>query len=104
MRSLKIIILMIIGYLVIFPSSLSAELSEAQLEIIRIAYMNGYTNAVQTDIDTLKILQQDQDKLRMFSQTSVNNYLKKVALLNSEPKRGINEKKSEYKGSNSMQL
>lgn len=102
MKSLKIILLLIIGYLVIFPSSLSAELSTSQLEIIKIAYINGYANAVQSDINTIKVLKQDQAKLKQFSQVSVNRYMEKVALLNKGDQRGINEKKSPYSVSNSL--
>ena len=104
MRSLKIILLLIIWYLVIFPYSLSAELSTAQLEIIRIAYMNGYANAIQADLNTIKVLKQNQAKLEQYSQIAVNRYMSKVALLNKEPERGVNEKKAVYVGSNSLKL
>ena len=102
MENLKIILLLIIGYLVIFPSSLSAELSTAQLEIIKIAYMNGYANAIQADLNTIKVLKQDQAALKKYSQVAVNKYMTKVSLLNKAPERGVNEKKAEYIGSNSL--
>ena len=104
MRSLKIILLLIIGYLVIFPSSLSAELSTAQFEIIKIAYMNGYANAIQTDIDTIKVLKQDREILRKFSQVAVNKYMEKVTLLNRNDKGVPDKKKPTYSGSNTMSL
>jgi hypothetical protein len=101
MRSLKIILLLILGYMVIFPSSMSAELSTAQFEIIKIAYMNGYANAIQADLNTIKVLKQDQAKLKKFSQVAVNRYMEKVTLLNRDNTKGINEKKPKYTGSNS---
>ena len=64
MRSLKIILGLIIGYMVIFPTSLSADLSKFQFDIIKIAFMNGYTNAIHGDIETIKALKQDQEKLK----------------------------------------
>ncbi|MGD9159166.1 MAG: hypothetical protein PVG39_12215 [Desulfobacteraceae bacterium] len=102
MRSMKIIILLIIGYMIIFPSSLSAELSEAQFEIIKIAYMNGYANAIKADLNTIKILKQDSKKLKEFSQISVDRYIERVAFLNRDVQRGINSKKAVYTGSNSL--
>ena len=102
MRSLKVIILLIIGYMIIFPSSLSAELSKAQFEIIKIAYMNGYSNAIQADLNTIKVLQQDRKKLKKFSQIAVNRYMEKVSALNQDEQRGINSKKPVYAGSNTL--
>ena len=104
MRSLKVFILLILGYMVIFPSSLSAELSSAQLEIIKIAYLNGYANAIQTDLDTIKSLKQNQKMLKKYSQSSVDKYMEKVSLLNKGPQLEYNEKKAEYTGSNSLSL
>ena len=104
MRSLRIILLMIIGYLVIFPSSLSAELTTTQFEIIKIAYMNGYANAIQSDINTIKALKKDQAKLKKFSQVAVNRYMEKVTLLNQDDQKEINEKKSENSATQSLSL
>jgi len=104
MRSLKIILLLIIGFMVVFPTSLSAELSTAQFEIIKIAFMNGYSNAVQADINTIKVLQQDQEKLKKFSQVAVDKYMQKVTLLNRDDRKGINKKQPKQYGSNSMTL
>lgn len=102
MRSFKIILLMIIGYVIIFPTSLSAELSDSQFEIIKIAYLNGYANAIEADLSTIKALKQDQEKLKKFSQVAVNEYMEKVTLLNKGDQRGINQEKAEYVGSNSL--
>lgn len=70
--------------MIIFPSSLSAELSEAQLEIIRIAYMNGYANAIQNDLETIMVLKKDQEKLKKYAQAAVKDYLEKVSALNQD--------------------
>ena len=102
MRSMKVIILLIIGYMVIFPSSLPAELSKAQFEIIKIAYMNGYSNAIQADLNTIKVLQKDREKLKKFSQVAVNRYMEKVNALNHDDQRGINSKKPVNTGSNAL--
>lgn len=102
MRSLRLILLLIIGYLVIFPSSLSAELSNFQFEIIRIAFMNGYANAIQGDIETIKALKQDQEKLKKFSRVAVNQYMERVALLNHNNQGANQEKDTAVSGSHSI--
>ena len=102
MRSLKVIILLFFGYMIIFPYSLSAELSKAQFEIIKIAYMNGYSNAIQADLNIIKVLQQDREKLKKFSQVAVNRYMEKVNVLNQDKQKGINSKKPVYTGSNTL--
>ncbi len=102
MRSLKLILLLIIGYLFIFPSSLSAELSNFQFEIIKIAFMNGYSNAIQGDIETIKVLKQDQEKLKKFSRFAVNQYMERVALLNRNSQEADHEKDTAVSASNSI--
>lgn len=104
MKSLKVILILIIGYLAIFPSSLSAGLSTAQFEIIKIAYMNGYSNAIQADLNTIKMLKRNKEELKRVSQISVDKYMERVTLLNKEGQRGVNEKKAIYSGSNSLSL
>jgi predicted DNA binding protein len=54
MKILKSIALCIIAYMLIFPTPLSAEISPSQLEIIKIAFMNGYINAVESGLKGLK--------------------------------------------------
>ena len=89
--------------MVIFPSSLSAELSKFQFDIIKIAFMNGYSNAIQGDIETIKVLKQDQEKLVKFSMVAVDRYMERVTLLNQDaPKKISNKKAPVNTGSNSM--
>ena len=102
MKSLKIILLLIIGYIAIFPTSLSAELSGQKMEIIRIAFMNGYANAIQADLDTIKLLKRDRERLKKFSRAAVDRYMERVALLNREDRGAMIKKKPVHTGSNSL--
>lgn len=102
MKNLNLTALFIAACLIVLPSSLSAELSGSQFEIIKIAFMNGYTNAIQGNIETILALKQDQEKLRKYSRIAVNRYMEKVALLNQDGQKSINKKDPVTTGSNSF--
>ncbi|MBN1904549.1 MAG: hypothetical protein JW927_05570 [Deltaproteobacteria bacterium] len=102
MKILKSISLLIIAYMLVFPTPLSAEISPSQLEIIKIAFMNGYVNAINGDIQTIMALQQDQKKLQQYSTAAVENYMKKVTMLNLKDFKGKAVNKPEKAVSNSM--
>lgn len=82
MGKLKLAIAISIVYLFIFPSSLSAELTKCNIDIIRIAFLNGYANAIRSDMGTIQALKKDRGKMRQLSQRAVNSYLEKVCSLN----------------------
>ncbi len=84
MGKIKLLTVLVIAYLIIFPSALPAELSTAQFDIIRIAYMNGYANAVHSDLETIKSLKEDPAKLKKYAQVAVKDYMEKVNALNKE--------------------
>lgn len=102
MKILKSIATFILAYVLIFPTPLSAEISTSQLEIIKIAFMNGYVNAVQGDIETIMLLQQDQEKLREYSRAAVDGYMERVTMLNLKGYNGKPLNKPEKAVSNSM--
>jgi hypothetical protein len=102
MKILKSIALFIIAYVLIFPTQLSAEITPSQLEIIKIAFMNGYVNAVKGDIETILLLKQDQQKLKEYSRAAVDGYMEKVSLLNFKDYKGVPVKKPETAVSHSM--
>ena len=64
--------------------------------------MNGYANAIQGDIDTIKVLQRDEAKLKRFSQVAVNRYMEKVTLLNQDDRKEGSKRKPVITGSNTM--
>ena len=68
----------------LFPSILSAELSNFHYEIIQIAFMNGYVDALEQDLDKIKSLKEDNDKLRRYTKLAVNKYMEKVSVLNTK--------------------
>jgi hypothetical protein len=61
---------------------LAAGLSDFHYEIIQIAFMNGYANALEPDLDTIKSLKENSNKLKEYSKLAVNQYMKKVYELN----------------------
>ena len=96
MGKIKLLTVFVIAFLIIFPSALSAELSTAQFEIIRIAYMNGYSNAMQADLDTIRALKEDQTKLKKSAQLAVNGYMEQVRIMNQDERVVRNKKSSSY--------
>lgn len=53
-------------------------------KVIKIAYMNGYVDAVRLDLERIKELKGNADVLRDIVQASSEEYLKKVSKLNQE--------------------
>jgi hypothetical protein len=102
MKILKSIAMFIMAYVLIFPTQLSAEITPSQLEIIKIAFMNGYVNAVKGDIETIMLLKQDQGKLKEYSRAAVDGYMEKVSLLNLKNYKGNPVNKPVTAASNSM--
>ena len=47
-----------------------------------IAFMNGYSSAIGSDIETIRALKEDQGKLKKYSQLAVKSYMEKVRSLN----------------------
>jgi hypothetical protein len=80
------------------PSTLSAELSDFHYEIIQIAFMNGYVNALEPDLDTIKSLKENSDKLKKYSKLAANNYMKKVSELNWISPKNSEESKGQSTG------
>jgi hypothetical protein len=104
MKNIKMTALFVIACMIVLPSTLSAELSGAHFEIIKIAYTNGYVNAISSDINTIQALKVDKNKLRQFSSRAVDNYMERVTILNLDNRVKKKKKKSDYSGSNMMTL
>ena len=104
MGKIKLLSAFVIAFLIIFPSTLSAELTTAQFEIIRIAYMNGYSNAIQNDLETIMFMKKDQEKLKKHARGAVNDYMEKVSALNQDGTFAGNRGKRPASPSNSLSL
>lgn len=91
MSKIRIFIAVAVTYMLLLPSGLSAGLTDNQYEIIRVAFMNGYINAISADIETLKDLKEDKAKMKKFSELAVKKYLDKVWKMNNneEKKKSI---------------
>ena len=46
--------------------------------------MNGYVDALEQDLDKIKSLKEDNDKLRRYTKLAVNKYMEKVSVLNTK--------------------
>ena len=77
------------------PSFISAELTNFNAEIIKIAFLNGYVNALDADIETIKNIKEDKNKMKKYSDIAVKNYLAKVNELNREDLNNYNENKKD---------
>ncbi|MGD9159167.1 MAG: hypothetical protein PVG39_12220 [Desulfobacteraceae bacterium] len=104
MKKIKLLSAFVISFLIIFPSTLSAELTSAQFEIIKVAYMNGYTNAIQNDLETIMFMKKDHEKLKKHARVAVNDYMEKVSELNQGGMFNGNRGKRPASPSNSLSL
>lgn len=86
---------MMFSILVLFPSMLSAELSNFQYEIIQIAFLNGYVNALEPDIETIKELKEHENELKKQSKIAAMRYMKDVFAL-SMPNKKIDKKPKKH--------
>ena len=82
----------ILGLLFLFPSTLPAELSNYNYEIIQIAFMNGYVSALEPDLETIKLIKENKAKLKIYSNLAVSRYMKKVSDLNQATTKISEEK------------
>ena len=104
MGKIKLLIVFVIAFYIIFPSGLSAELSTAQFEIIKIAYVNGYASALKTDLEIIKALKEDQAQLKKHAQAAVNGYMAKVSVLNKDEMASGNKNKKSISSYSSLPL
>ena len=80
--TLRIIICFLAASIFLFPASTIAELDNYNYKIIQIAFMNGYSNAMDTDLETITLLKQNQDYLKNYMETAVGEYMQKVIDMN----------------------
>jgi len=59
-----------------------SALSQRQQEVIRIAYMNGYMDALKMEPEKVKKLKQDKEKLRWSVEAAAQRYLNKIEAMN----------------------
>ena len=53
-------------------------------KVIKIAYMNGYVDAVTQDLEAIQAIKKDQGLLKKTVEASAENYVARVSLLNEE--------------------
>ena len=66
----------------LYPASLSADLSGSSYRIIRIAFMNGCARALGHDLDTIRSLKQDRQGMKKFIEYQTEKYMSEVRHLN----------------------
>ena len=78
--------LMAIGLLTIFffgsISVVEAQLNKKEINIIKIAFMNGYLEALQRSSKERREMSRNQDYLKETVQQAADRYLKRVQALN----------------------
>lgn len=69
-------------FLLVFPSSLSAGLSTFDYRIIKIAFMNGYIQAIENTDQDIQILRENRTILEQVVKGEVERYMTKVSEMN----------------------
>lgn len=70
--------------LFLFPSYLSAELNAFQFRIIKIAFMNGYVRAIESEDRLIKQLRANSKIMEQVVRGEANKYMKEVSALNDK--------------------
>lgn len=68
--------------LLLFPSYLSAGLNTFQFRIIKIAFMNGYVRALESEVGTIKRLRENKQFMEKFVKGEAEKYMQEVSRLN----------------------
>ncbi len=74
----------LVSLLLFFPTYLSAELNAFQFRIIRIAFMNGYVQAIKTEDRLIKQLRENRQIMEKVVTDEAEKYMKKVSTLNKK--------------------
>ncbi len=88
------IVLVVIMMFSLFINYTYSQLSPMKRRELMIAYMNGYYEAAQLDIEELKLLQGDKDSLKKKVMSEGEKYLTLIDIMN--PSKTSSDK-SEYK-------
>lgn len=67
--------------MVLTPASLASVNSSVET-LIRIAFMNGYVEALSTDLETFRELKKDRQMLKETVEDSVEKYIDRVRRMN----------------------
>lgn len=68
--------------LLLFPTYLSAELNSFQFRIIKIAFMNGYVQALKSEDRLIKQLRENRQIMEKVVMSEAEKYMQKVSNLN----------------------
>lgn len=82
MRKKTIRIGAVLVLFLLFPSYLSAGISTFEFKIIKLAFMNGYVRAVQSEDQTIRMLRHDRKFLEEFVTREAEKYMIEVKDLN----------------------
>lgn len=69
-------------FLLVLPSSLSAGLSTFDYRIIKLAFMNGYIQAIENTDQNIQILRENRTILEQVVKSEVEKYMTKVSDMN----------------------
>ncbi len=85
MRSRKRFILIVIMVIIIFSLCINytySQLSPLKRRELMIAYMNGFYEAAQLDIEEIKLLQSDKDSLKEKVKSAGERYANLIDIMN----------------------
>lgn len=60
----------------------NAGLDSYSIQIIKLAFMNGYVRAIETDLEIVKSLKNNRELLRKISNNQTDRYIEEVVALN----------------------
>ena len=99
MRSKKRLILIVFMVIIIFSLCINyaySQLSPMKRRELMIAYMNGYYQALQLNVEEIKELQDDKDVLKEKVKAAGGKYSTLIDIMNS-PKSSKGDRGREYK-------
>jgi hypothetical protein len=65
------------------PALLSAGPDSTTYRIIRIAFMNGCVRTLKSDLDTIRLLKENEEEMQRYVMLQTDDYVREVTLLNT---------------------
>jgi len=79
------------GLLFLYPSSLNADLNTYTCKIIKTAFMNGCVRTLNSDLDTIRYLKENQYDMKRYVEAQAGIYMREVSFMNKGKNSGSRE-------------
>ena len=73
-------------FILLFAAPSNAGLNDFDYRIIKIAFINGYVRALQSDLERIKFVKNNMRELKEYVNLEAENYMREVSRLNSDMK------------------